>query len=239
MSQYTTGELAKLCDITVRTVQYYDTRGLLNPSALSEGGRRLYSEGDVRRMKIICFLRDLGFSLDAIGKLLAEEDPGSVIALLLDQQEQALAQEVREREEQLAKLHELRKGLRDSEAFSVESIGDIAYIMQNKQKLKKLHRNLLLSALPLSVLQVAGIVLWAWKGIWWPFALWALLAIPGGIFLSRKYFQNTAYICPKCHEVFKPDFWQAFWASHTPNTRRLTCPHCGHKGSCVEVWGGD
>ncbi len=39
MAQYTTGEIAKLCGITVRTVQYYDTRGILTPSALSEGGR--------------------------------------------------------------------------------------------------------------------------------------------------------------------------------------------------------
>lgn len=28
MSKYTTGELAKLCGVTVRTVQYYDTRNL-------------------------------------------------------------------------------------------------------------------------------------------------------------------------------------------------------------------
>ena len=47
MSKYTTGELAKLCGVTVRTVQYYDSRGILIPSELSEGGRRLYSEDDL------------------------------------------------------------------------------------------------------------------------------------------------------------------------------------------------
>ena len=85
MAKYTTGELAKLCGVTVRTVQYYDARGILSPSELTEGGRRLYSEDDCKRMKIICFLRELGLPIDAIGQLLAEEDPGSVIALLLDQ----------------------------------------------------------------------------------------------------------------------------------------------------------
>lgn len=44
MSKYTTGEIAKLCGVSVRTVQYYDTRGILTPSELTEGGRRLYSE---------------------------------------------------------------------------------------------------------------------------------------------------------------------------------------------------
>ena len=104
MSKYTTGEIAKLCGVTVRTVQYYDKRGILVPSELSEGGRRLYSEDDVKRMKVICFLRDLGLSIDSIRQLLAEEDPGSVIRLLLDQQETELKEEITEREERLKKL---------------------------------------------------------------------------------------------------------------------------------------
>ena len=52
MSKYTTGEIAKLCNVTVRTVQYYDTRGILEPSELSEGGRRLYTDEDLQKMKI-------------------------------------------------------------------------------------------------------------------------------------------------------------------------------------------
>ena len=87
MSKYTTGELAKLCGVTVRTVQYYDTRGILSPSELSEGGRRLYTDDDLRQLRIICFLRDMGLPIDAIGQLLAEEEPGRVIQLLLEQQE--------------------------------------------------------------------------------------------------------------------------------------------------------
>ena len=70
---YTTGEVAKLCGVSVRTVQYYDTRNILIPSELSEGGRRLYSEEDVKRMKIICFLREAGISINNIEELLSEE----------------------------------------------------------------------------------------------------------------------------------------------------------------------
>lgn len=72
MSKYTTGEIAKLCGVSVRTVQYYDSRNILIPSELSEGGRRLYSEQDLKRMKIICFLRDAGISINSIGELLSE-----------------------------------------------------------------------------------------------------------------------------------------------------------------------
>lgn len=128
MSKYTTGEIAKLCGVTVRTVQYYDTRGILVPTELSEGGRRLYSETDVRMMRIICFLRELGLPIDAISQILSEEDPGSVISLLLEQQEQDLKTEISERQEKLQKLEILRRELKSMETISVESIGDIAYI---------------------------------------------------------------------------------------------------------------
>ena len=236
MSQYTTGEMAKQCGITVRTVQFYDQKGILVPSALTEGGRRLYSEEDLRQMKIICFLRDTGLSLDTIGKLLKEEDPGSVICILLAQQEQLLQGEIGERREKLDRIAELKNGLKTVSAFSIESIGDIAATMENKKKLSAVHRNLLLAGLPVSLLQIAGILLWIFRGTWWVFAAWAVAAIPYGIWASRYYFRKTAYICPQCHEVFKPTFKEAFFAKHTPKTRKLTCTKCGHRGFCVETY---
>ena len=43
----TVGEAAKKIGVTVRTLQYYDKKGLLSPSAESEGGRRLYTDKDL------------------------------------------------------------------------------------------------------------------------------------------------------------------------------------------------
>ncbi len=239
MSQYTTGEMAKQCGVTVRTVQFYDQRGILVPSALTEGGRRLYSDEDLKKMKIICFLRDTGLSLDTIGQLLKEEDPGSVISILLAQQEQVLQEEIGERREKLDRLAELKNGLKTASAFSIETIGDIAFEMENRKKLRNVHRNMILLGIPLGILQVTSILLWALKGIWWPFVVWAVLAVPFGIWASRYYYRNTAYICPQCHEVFRPTFKESFFANHTMKTRKLTCVKCGHHGFCVETWGGD
>jgi len=97
MSKYTTGELAKLCNVTVRTVQYYDKRGILIPTELSEGGRRLYSESDLQRLKVICFLREVDVPIDAISQLLEEEHPEKVISILIEQQESLLMEEIQEK----------------------------------------------------------------------------------------------------------------------------------------------
>lgn len=239
MSEYTTGEIAKLCGVTVRTVQYYDTRGLLVPSKLSEGGRRLYSEEDLKMMQIICFLRELGLPIDSISQLLSEPDSSSVILLLLDQQEKELRDKISKDQTKLNKLEELKRGLKDVENISVESIGDIAYIMENKKKLKKVRMVMLGVGLPINIIEVAAIVLWIVKGIWLPFVLWLVMDIVFGVWISRYYYRQVAYICPQCHEVFRPAFREMFWAKHTPNTRKLTCISCGHHGFCVEIYGGN
>ena len=239
MSQYTTGEMAKACGVTVRTVQYYDTRGILTPSALSEGGRRLYDDGDLQKLKVICFLREIGLSIDVIGQLFSEEHPENVIEVLLEQQEQELRTERGALDAKLEKLAELQKAVADAKHFTVESIGDIAITVTNKKKLNRMYLMAFLLGLPLVALQIAGVLLWALKGIWWVFALWAALAIPFAIVLSRYYYRHVAYVCPECHTVFRPTFKEMFFASHTPKTRRLTCTSCGHKGFCVEVWGGE
>lgn len=239
MSKYTTGEIAKLCGVSVRTVQYYDTRGILTPSELSEGGRRLYSENELKRMKIICFLRDAGISINSIGELLSEEDPGNVISVLLEQQEQTLSAEIRERQTKLDMLGGIRRELKNVPNFSVESIGDIAYAMENKKKMKRLHAFLLLTGIPIGILQWGSVILWISTGIWQPFVLYALLIVPYAVWVSGYYFKRVAYICPQCHEIFKPGFRQAFFAKHTPRLRKLTCPCCGHKGFCVEIYRKD
>ena len=237
MSKYTTGELARLCGVTVRTVQYYDTRGILTPTELSEGGRRLYSEEDLKRMKVICFLRETDLPLDAIAQILQEDHPEKVILLLIEQQEKALSEEIADKEKKLEKLRELRNGLKGQAAFSLESIGDIAVIMEGKEKLKKMRWMMVLTGIPVTALQWFSVIFWIVKGVWWPFVLWVVVAVSWGTWVSRYYFRHVKYICPECHEVFKPTMKEAFWANHTPTARKLTCPACGRKGFCVEIWG--
>lgn len=236
MSKYTTGEIAKLTDVSVRTVQYYDDRGILTPSELSEGGRRLYSEDDLKRMHIICFLRKAGLSINGISSLFTEKNPEQVIGILLEQQEKAIREELSARERQLALVEGIKRELGELESFSVESIGDIAQIMENKNKLRKMRWTMVLTGIPVTAFQLTSIILWITHGFWWLFAAWACVAITWGIAVSAHYFKHVAYICPKCHTVFKPKLKEAFWSYHTPRMRRLCCPKCNNRGLCVEVY---
>jgi len=236
MSKYTTGEIARLCDVSVRTVQYYDNRGILTPSELSEGGRRLYSESDLKRMRIICFLREAGLPINSISALFAEKNPENIISVLLEQQEKELTNELSKCRSKLEMIEGIKREIREIEKFSVESIGDIAHVMKQKNQLYRMRLVMILSGIPVTALQWTSIILWITNGLWWLFAIWACVATVWGIAISIYYFDHVAYICPECHEVFKPKFKEMFWAYHTPKMRRLTCPKCSHKGLCVEVY---
>ncbi len=234
---YTTGEIAKLCNVTVRTVQYYDSRNILIPSELSEGGRRLYSKEDLQRMKIICFLREIGLPIDTIGQLFAEEHPESVISILLEEQEKVLEAEIAERQEKRNTLKGLQSELKNIEHFTVESIGDIAQIMQNKSNLKRVRKILLTVGVLMDIIEVATFIYGTQSGIWWPFAIGMAVVIALGVIVVNYYYNRVVYICPRCHTTFKPSLFEMLFARHTPNTRRLHCTNCGHHGFCVETYG--
>ena len=100
----TVGEVAKKMDVTVRTLQHYDREGLLSPSAMSEGGRRLYTDKDIVKLHQILSLKHLGFSLDDIKNRLIPLDTPAEIAAVLTEQAAAVRQKIDSLSESLREL---------------------------------------------------------------------------------------------------------------------------------------
>ena len=50
---YTTGEFARMAHVTIRTIRYYDKKGLLKPSFINESGYRMYSENFIAEISRI------------------------------------------------------------------------------------------------------------------------------------------------------------------------------------------
>lgn len=68
------GEVAERTGVTQRTLRFYEEKGLLRPPSRMDGGFRLYSEEDVKRVERIRRLQDLlGISLADIKDMVDAE----------------------------------------------------------------------------------------------------------------------------------------------------------------------
>jgi len=60
---YAIGELSRMVNLSQRTIRYYEEIGLLHSVRRIENGKRVFTDGDVRRLKFINRLKVLGLSL--------------------------------------------------------------------------------------------------------------------------------------------------------------------------------
>jgi DNA-binding transcriptional MerR regulator len=66
------GELSERTGVPASALRYYDELGLVRPAARA-AGRRRYAASAVRDVGLILFMREIGFSLAEIGRLIAGE----------------------------------------------------------------------------------------------------------------------------------------------------------------------
>lgn len=236
MSQFSTGELAKVAEVSVRTVQYYDQRGILTPSEVTEGGRRIYHDSDLERLQVICFLRDLDFSINQIKKLLQEENREQVLELLLTDQIESLEKSSKEIEVKLKRARHLQKETAKWRQLSLEDLSDISRLMENQKLWRNLQLRMYGSVVLISLLYLIGllIVIYYFKDPRGLFVVCPAFIIATNlvVFHYRKQFE---YLCPNCHKAFDASFKEFALAGHTPRTRKLTCPHCHVKTYCLEL----
>ena len=81
MRGHTVKQVARLSGVSVRTLHHYDEVGLLKPGSVGENGYRYYGQEELLRLQQILFHRELGFSLEEIGRVLDAKGFDRVAAL--------------------------------------------------------------------------------------------------------------------------------------------------------------
>lgn len=63
---YSSGEFARMAQVSVRTIRFYDKQNILKPSYVTPAGARFYTDSDFIKLQQVLLLKYLGFSLDDI-----------------------------------------------------------------------------------------------------------------------------------------------------------------------------
>ena len=128
----TIGEAAKKVDVTVRTLQHYDKEGLLSPSAVSAGGRRLYTDKDIVKLHQILSLKHLGFSLDDIRNRLIPLDAPADVAQILSEQAAVIREKIANLTESLSAIEALKAEVLEMQSVDFKKYADIIVNLEMK-----------------------------------------------------------------------------------------------------------
>ncbi len=111
------GELARKTGKTPRALHLYEEMGLLNPSARTEGGFRLYGPDEVARVYWITKLQDIGFSLPQIQGLLRTVARSDTAPEAMNSVRDLFRGKLDETRAQVTRLLQLERDLSESLAY--------------------------------------------------------------------------------------------------------------------------
>ena len=106
---YTAGELAKIAGVSLKTIRFYDSKGLLKPVSHSEAGYRYYDRNSLLTLQRILMLKYLGFSLKEIAQMIGNSGSEVDMASQLAHQKNLLSERKKHLEELIAVIEVIEK----------------------------------------------------------------------------------------------------------------------------------
>lgn len=137
---YTTGAFAKRARVTIRTIRYYDKRGILKPSYRGENGYRMYTDEDFARLQKILSLKYLGFSLEEIIALTISEDKVD-ISQSLQMQKELVSKRIHHLEMMEKTLEETSEVLKESKTTDWNQILNLIHMTSMEHALIDHYKN--------------------------------------------------------------------------------------------------
>jgi DNA-binding transcriptional MerR regulator len=105
------GDMARGCETTLRTVRFYEEAGLIEPVARSEGGHRMYQPEQLAKLQLIMDLREAGLSLQDIKSLFELKDRCGTAEEASSQMATALEAQIECMQRKITVLRRLREEL--------------------------------------------------------------------------------------------------------------------------------
>ena len=108
------GDLAKRAGTTMRTIRYYEERGLIEPARRSKGGFRLYHEEELRKLHLIRRLKILDIPLAQVKAFFDERQRGRTAAEIAPSLQEVLREHLREMERRIAQYRAMQDSARET-----------------------------------------------------------------------------------------------------------------------------
>lgn len=130
------GAAARELGVNPKTIRYYEEIGLIPPAQRTQTGYRVYAQSDIDRIAFILRARELDFSLDDIGEILALREEGEAPCLYVTE---LVEKQLAVIDAKIAALNQLRQELgeiqRQAQIIPLDVIVDkecVCHLIQNQ-----------------------------------------------------------------------------------------------------------
>lgn len=136
---YTAGEIAKIAGVSLRTIRFYDAKGLLKPVSYSEAGYRYYNKESLVILQRILMLKYLGFSLQQIEVMIRDDiatkrDMNTQLA-----EQKKLLQEKKAQLEQMIATIEIMEKSKEEDRWSY--LVHLLNLLTDEEKIQEQYKN--------------------------------------------------------------------------------------------------
>lgn len=137
MEQKQIGAVARELGVNPKTIRYYEQIGLLPPPRRTETGYRIYLQADIERIGFILRARDLDFSLDDIGEILALRERGDIpcryVTELVDEQIEAIGAKIAALKQLRDELKEIQRQANEIPLEIIASKDCVCHLIENSR----------------------------------------------------------------------------------------------------------
>jgi ubiquinone/menaquinone biosynthesis C-methylase UbiE len=138
---YTAGEFAKKAGVTIRTIRFYDVKGLLKPSSHSEAGYRLYTNEDFAKLQRILTLKYLGFSLEEISTSIRNDNSSDYLKKSLEVQLQIVKNKINHMQLIEKSICEAKKMTEEEKDFDWSKVINIIHVLNMEKDLVEQYKD--------------------------------------------------------------------------------------------------
>lgn len=137
---YTSGQFAKMANVSTRTIRFYDQKGLLKPSRI-ENGSRLYTDADFARLQQIILLKYLGFSLEEIKNMTIGDSDYHILLNSLEIQSRLIEDKLAQMQLVAGAIKETSAAIRSSKSINWDHMLNLIHLTNMESSLKSQYVN--------------------------------------------------------------------------------------------------
>lgn len=138
---YSSGEIARMAHVTLRTIRYYDKQNILKPSFVTEAGARFYTDADLARLQQILLLKYLGFALEDIKEMTIHDSDTHFILNSLGIQQKLVRDRIEQMELVEKAIQDTADEIRAGNVIDWSRMLDLIHLTDMEDSLKKQYRS--------------------------------------------------------------------------------------------------